>query len=56
MSIQDLGDEACLEDEDFLEDEEKYYLEDEDNLEDEDSPCKDVHWHLCNGATINATI
>ena len=34
----------------------KTCLEDEDNLEDGVCPCKDVHWYLCNGATVDATI
>ena len=47
-------DEDNLKDEDILEDE--VYLEDGDNLEDRVCPCKDVHWYLCNEATIDATI
>ena len=42
--------------------EDKENLEDKDNLEDKKDlegrvcPCKDVHWHLCNGATVDAKI
>ena len=56
----DLVNEVYLWYEDFLED--KDVLEDEDCIEeegyfdDENCLCKDVHWFLCNRATVDATI
>ena len=46
--MQGLEGKDCLEDEDNL--------ENENDLEDGVCPCKDVHWYLCNGATVDATI
>ena len=42
------------EDEDNLED--KDCIEEEGYFDDENCLCKDVHWFLCNGATVDATI
>ena len=42
------------EDEDGLED--KDCIEEEGYFDDENCLCKDVHWFLCNWATVNATI
>ena len=58
--LHNLNNEVYLWYEDFLEEEDG--LEDEDCIEeegyfdDENCLCKDVHWFLCNGATVNATI
>ena len=56
----DLDNEVYLWYEDFLEDanilQDEDILKDKDNLEDWVCPCKDVHWYLCNGATVDATI
>ena len=58
--LDNLDNEVYLWYEDFLED--KDVLEDEDCIEeegyfdDENCLCKDVHWFLCNKATVDATI